>query len=611
MPDIDNPYVAFLASYGPQPSANNLYDEFVVATAAKTKCSPLEIKQPLVDEIVSLLRSDAPQSVILTGTAGDGKTYTARKVLEAISGGSVRWMTTQKTLDFFLSGRRIVFVKDLSELKEAEKDKIFPEICASLRGEAGADTWVICVNDGQLLRFFRDRSQSQADHALHARLREMLRLNRRDDPEHHFRMVNMSRQPHDAIVDQVFDQIVQSPAWNDCARCPVSNDPVARCPIRINLDLLATEASGSIRARLKDMIRIAAADGRHLSIRQIILLTVNLLLGDQKSGSALLTCSKARSRAAQGDYALTNPFANAFGDNLGIRQRRRYGAFAVLGDFGVGEETNNWFDGQLLRLPDDDNDGDTPIPDQPVYGEAIFAALKRAYRANPADKAAELRAAMVNQRRRVFFSLDPAGRAGTRSDPWRLTRYKHGGAWIRLLDALENDEPPPRDVVRRLVQGLNRMMTGSMTQTDKELWLTRPSGVYRGRETPLLITQIPARFASGQERLVLEKPRAKGAPPVLAIVRAAPQGDGRAHRASLALKPILFECLCRIADGALPASFSTQHLQDFERFRLTAATSYEREASQSQQTPSLSVIDTTESQLAARQIDVLDRMEAR
>jgi len=235
--------------------------------------------------------------------------------------------------------------------------------------------------------------------------------------------------------------------------------------------------------------------------------------------------------------------------------------------------------------------------------------VKRAYRTNPGNEAGPLRTAMIVQRRRVFFTLDPDGRGGTRSDPWRLTRYKYGGAWIRLVDALENDRPPPSKIVRQLVRGLNRMMTGSMTETDRVLWLTRPSGVFRGRETPLLIVQIPARSATGQECIVFEKPRAKGAPPVLAIRRAAPGPDGPAHRARLALKPILFECLCRIADGALPASFSTQHLQDFERFRLTAATSYEREARESQEVPSLSVIDTTDAQLAARQIDVLERME--
>ena len=94
-----------------------------------------------------------------------------------------------------------------------------------------------------------------------------------------------------------------------------------------------------MRARLKDMIRMAAADRQHLSIRQLLLLSVNILLGDRKPGTRalLLTCRKvAQSVQTTDEYAATNPYANAFGENLGQRERRQYGAFAVLSEFGVG-----------------------------------------------------------------------------------------------------------------------------------------------------------------------------------------------------------------------------------------------------------------------------------
>ena len=76
-----NPLVEFLASYGPQASSNNLYDEFVVNAAQKTGCEPLEIEQPLIGQVIKWLQEPSPKSIILTGTAGDGKTYTARRVM--------------------------------------------------------------------------------------------------------------------------------------------------------------------------------------------------------------------------------------------------------------------------------------------------------------------------------------------------------------------------------------------------------------------------------------------------------------------------------------------------------------------------------------------------
>src|SRR5690606_8196807 len=91
-----NPLVDFLASYGPQASSNNLYDEFVVEAAKRTGCAALQIDQPLTAELVAMLRSETPRCVILTGTAGDGKTYTARKVAEALTGEARVWSNTQK-----------------------------------------------------------------------------------------------------------------------------------------------------------------------------------------------------------------------------------------------------------------------------------------------------------------------------------------------------------------------------------------------------------------------------------------------------------------------------------------------------------------------------------
>ena len=40
----------------------------------------------------------------------------------------------------------------------------------------------------------------------------------------------------------------------------------------------------------------------------------------------------------------------------------------------------------------------------------------------------------------------------------------------------------------------------------------------------------------------------------------------------LALRPTLVECLLRIADGALPASFSSECQREVERFQLQVAT---------------------------------------
>ena len=80
------------------------------------------------------------------------------------------WTNTQKTFDLPLpsrSGRRIRFIKDLSELNENDKDEIFPVDPGIAPRRGHVDLFVICVNDGHLLKFLRDREGEGDD--LHQR----------------------------------------------------------------------------------------------------------------------------------------------------------------------------------------------------------------------------------------------------------------------------------------------------------------------------------------------------------------------------------------------------------------------------------------------------------
>ena len=591
-----NPLVEFLGSYGPQPSSNNLYDEFVVAAAEKTGCDPLEIDQPLIGTLVALFRSETPVSVILTGTAGDGKTYAARKLVEALAEREAMWTNTQKVFDLPLprrARRRIRFIKDLSELNDSDKDEIFPSVRDSLLGE-GADLFVICVNDGHLLKFFRDRERD--GDGLHQRIADMLREDEEHDPSGHFHLFNMSRQSHQHLVDKIIDEIVLHPGWSACTGCPALVSVENRCPIRCNLDILRKTDGASMRARLKDMIRMSAADRQHLSIRQLLLLVVNILLGDRKPGAALLTCRRARRRASNNDYAATNPYANAFGENLGQRERQQYGAFAVLSDFGVGFETNNFFDHSLLW-------GSYELPQCAFYGDRIFDSLRERYRANPDANVREFTRDIVDQRRRLFFSIDPdadENLGSQRRDPWNLSVFKHGADYIRLATALSSDRAKvPQQIRRALVKALNRMMTGEMTNTDDRIWITEPSGVYRGRKIPLLVQHAGSK-SKESTHASLPKTEGNGKPPVLTI---APFGRSELC-VNLELRPTMVECLLRIAEGALSASFASECLQDVERFQLRATTAV-LEASGSRLPPPQQ-IGMTGGTLHSRPIDIMD-----
>ncbi|MCY4543387.1 MAG: hypothetical protein OXB95_13500 [Rhodobacteraceae bacterium] len=550
---IKNPIVEFLASYGPQASSNSLYDEFVVDTARRTGCQQLEIHQPLIGELKALFETK-PVSVILTGTAGDGKTYTARKLLEAMSGSKDKgWSNTDQRHSLDLpgdAGGKLWFIKDLSEFNERDKDEHFEAIRDSLLGRSN-DVYLICVNDGHLLKFFRDRQDR--DEGLGLRISQLLQTGCREDAKGGFQLINMSHQAHLEVVDRILEEFEDHPDWRKCAGCPANSQDEHRCPILRNLDVMTMKGEATMRARLKDMVSMAAADGRHISIRQIILLMVNILLGDRKYRGRLLNCSTAQWRAKVKDFESSNPYSNVFGTNLGQTQRQQYWVFEVLGQFGVGSETNNHFDENLLR-------NDPTLPRCSTFGDRLFRGARKQYREDTSTFGPSFRDKMVDQRRRLFFSIEPEVDTNRPfASPWNLTRFRHGATYIQLTDTLERNRSLPARIRRPLMRGLNRMMTGQLTKTNDRLWLTEPSGVFRGQGLPLLVAKLDSHFPPSFK---LAAGGAGGKPPILRI---------EPGPVDLSLNPTMVECLLRVAEGALPASFSSECLQAITRFQLQAS----------------------------------------
>lgn len=560
-----NKLVDFLAAYGPTSDGNNMYDEFVVAAAMKAGVDPIAIPETRSAEIVLNLTAEQPRSVILTGTAGDGKTYTARKVLEALSGSAATWANTQETYEWTdpETKRSIVFIKDLSEIEPSIKGPLIARMIEAFTKPTSAEYFVLCVNDGHLLRTWEEHINGDPRGVqILANFRELLKDDQEIPPhDMAFRLINMSRTSHAATIDAIIDQVCNHPGWNDCAQ-ECSSRAAGNCPILINRDMLLKQESASLRNRLRALVEIAAADGQHLSIRQIIILIVNALLGDSKRPyqTPLLNCGRAEQRAAAGEYEHTNLYNNVFGENHPASRRLQHSAFAALSEFGIGFETNNFFDDQLI-----DADHNALPVDHPQYGTASYEQLRANYRENPSAHIRELRRALMAQRRRLFFEWPEPNRDMGDESPWQLTVHSYGNLYLNLLRMEDTRDAELFAVTRpKIIKGLNRALTGSLTETADRLWLTQPSGVYKGADVPILVAN-PIGWKSKPYSLQLMSPSRPGRSPSLQLIAAYPT---RRVLTTLPLTPTLFEYLMRVHDGALPMSFSNQCFQDVRSFQI-------------------------------------------
>ncbi|WP_293674775.1 hypothetical protein, partial [Thiolapillus sp.] len=394
-------------------------------------------------------------------------------------------------------------------------------------------------------------------------IEDMLVEERTRDDALNLSLYNLSRLDASEHFEELIEQVAEHPQWSQCNRCNMlKSDGSTACPIRINRERLRHGNGGSVfRKRLGELMKLARANRMHIPIRDLLLLGVNILLGDRQSGQVLLTCRTAKNRAQKEDYRLTNPYANVFGTNLSERQRQQYQVFNILEAFGIGRETDNKFDNLLIY----GSYSDSPLYADHVskdshYGVPAYEPYLRDYLEGARENIEAFMQALSRQRQRLFFSLPDESTL----DPWRLTVYQASGQFLDFVEGLKNGGNTSR-TIELLVQGLNRTFCGMMIDDGTELYLASSGGDGRGRIASLLNYDLPTtrhrrdpylNFSLGTD----------GVTPCLQIVDPAADGDGIVD--SLPLQLTHFEYLIRVANGSLPASFSRQCNEDFLDFKL-------------------------------------------
>ena len=575
-----NPLVDFLRSYGPTAASDALYDEHVQAEARKHGVDEIAISAPLVDEIGTLLKGDNPTNVVLTGTAGDGKTYHIRQVaLKHLGTRPEEWPGDDLVLKYRIpSGRELRVIRDLSELPESRKAGEIEHITRCLVGEDRQTVYLVAANDGQLLEMWRSTSQRQdppnaAQNRVYQLLSTMLREEREEDQRGtpNVRMYNLSRQPHPDMVDEAIEGLLGHPKWEEgCKGCDLFEGEKG-CPIRTNRSLLkgttASKEGQVFRSRVRDVIALAAANDQHVPLRQVLTLIVNIVLGDSEDqDSPLLTCARADERVRANEHSKTNPYDNAVGGNLAEDTRKRYAVFSTLESYGIGLETTNQFDELLLRRHPNSIAEQLERMDS-VYGEALFGKLRPEYVREPRERRnlKSFGKAMTSQRRRLFFQL-PESAATELESHWLLTVFHNGGDYLAFRNAVETgatDKIVP--ITRRIIRGLNRAQTGMMTEDTETLWLAGTVGK-SDDPTGRIFTSEEIYRPHGRGTFYIEviHNEKRNRPHIQVLARRFSTNGEKLK--PLDVRPLLFEYLLGVADGNLPSSFSRQCHQEVKHF---------------------------------------------
>lgn len=581
-------WIRFLRSYGPVTINEGMYAENIAKLASSYDIPELRFPHPLQAKVFDSIDPSMGvlTNLVLTGTAGDGKTWLCYRLWEKCGGDITQ-------LNEGLSYRRlnvetpsgpatIHFIFDLSGLAP-DKDQpwepgrlnLLKQLASSLRGE-GTDYFVVACNDGKLVHINQRLTCEFADESIRQMrtdFDELLATNGHELPGRRLLFLNMSGVKSAELYRLASEAILSRPEWG-CFNT-LAEDPAygSASPLRKNYQILRDPLFSS---RLLALFELCDANGFHIPIREMLMLLVNALLGHPKAGQHVMNANDIRRIVSTGTTALAAIHRNVFGDNLPAQKCDEMQVFNYLALFRLGQETSNEIDNLLLfgkEIPALRAHYEELISSDTLYGEnPVFESLRKAYlEAEDFDLLKEeFLDELSNERRRLFFRIPDKDQDQLKL--WNLTSFQSAGKYRQmLLGPLAEGKPVSVSVIEDVVRGLNRAWSGLLIDDGTHLHLTSGLDFTTSRISPIALHKVPVQRNYYLEQISIEADAAGF--PVLFVYLL---GEKVPYRLNL----LRYEFIDRVAQGSLPNSFSRECYEDVVAFKSRVLAVWQRKTSE-------------------------------
>jgi hypothetical protein len=571
-------WIKFVREYGPVPTKDNLFDENLRRRSQRLGIRPVVFQHPFEESVLGHFdQSDPdPVSVILTGTAGDGKTFLCGRVWEKLGGDPLAWNGKSTHFQLTLStgpasshSRLLHIIRDLSAWVPEQgapwpddKRALMIRFAKSLFNPVTSEIFLIAGNDGQLGETFRRLADDPDINRAWGAIEDLLVADVRERSGTRLKLVNLSRGSSVEMFDRTLTAFLAHEGWQLCYEQTIGPDELfgAHCPIRKNYELM----KGSlIRKRLSDLLELCDQNSLHVPIRQVFILLANGILGHPDVKDCLMTAEDVPGILAAGARHKASLYNNLFGGNLSERRRSNSVIFDYLERFQIGMETSNRFDNILIfgeSHPNLQKQFERFLRSDEFYGaDAAFMSQKREY-VEGADENTETAQMfldlLVSQRRALFFKIPDA--EAEELNLWELTVFRYGGEYLtHVLNTLRKGDSVRRNILARIVRGTNRIFTGMLLGSERDMLLASSANLSQARVCRFLDDKVSVALRRGERvEIVLEN-----AQPVLRV----DLGDGLGCTFPLTLTR--YEYLSRVAEGALPNSFSKECFEDLMAFK--------------------------------------------
>lgn len=560
MSAVKSNWISFLRQYGPIPRNDNMYDETIQMILKKKTVSPIKIDMEYLEEIVENFSSPSPSSIILTGTAGDGKTYYCREVWKKLGGTETQWDKGDKRNELVVNNIRVIFIKDLTELLEEEKEEL-SSMADSIMGLETKTVFLVAANDGELLETWKKINQSSNVVTTKQCIEELLIEGKKLKSGFHLLLYNLSKTNSARLLPKIIKEVLNNPGWEECTNCAYNNPDDTACPILENKRRL--DEDSLITKRLVDLLTLCEINEIHMPLRQLLLLVTNMLLGHPKVKGRLLNCNDIAKLNKNNTTYLASIYRNIFGENLSERKRNITDIFVTLNKFGIGLETNTLVDNILIFGEDDSDYYDLYerllLLDEYYGADKVFISEKKAYLEGDISDKENFLDLLKSQRQRLFFVIPED--LEDRLKLWKLTTFQFAGEFLNEVYRVSKSKKRIKPhYVTRIVKGLNRINTGLLVQNNDHLILSTSGSHSQAKISRVLedlISVTPKRgeyikFELGEEeeKIYLSVSFSNESLPV-----------------KLNLQLVRYEFISRVAEGALPGSFSRECYEDILAFK--------------------------------------------
>jgi hypothetical protein len=560
-------WIKLLRGYGPLAGNNATEAENVDSYTKLLKMERLSFRHPARDQLDARLLNVAAEqrpTILITGTAGDGKTTLCYEILTILTGSKPASMAPDGIETFnILDGSQLDLIRDLTGWRKRNADNTLTddrvkqlELIASHAAGGAHRPTIIAVNDGQMHEVYRALPKYASENLCRF-FAEAVRLHSHGLSESEslplFYLIDLSSITSEVLMKECINTILMRGEWQCLAG--EAGDPLfgPESPFAANYKILSLP---HIQERLCDIARLADACHFHMPIRAILMLLSNALLGHIGTKDGLLKPNTETRRLLKNDHqrAAGAFHRNLFGHNLSDIRRNKHSVYRFLASLQIGNETTNDIDELLIfgDLDDDTKDLHAQlVANDPYYQRShLFGhEVARYIRGELSDRQEldQFLNLLANERLRVFFHASQE--AIEDEHLWCTSAFHHAGKYIReFLKPVRAGESIHVVRLNSLITGLNRIWTGAyVANTEQEIFLASGLDMTTSPVSDILLQSIP------KSSVKVEANRNKL--PCLKITH-----NGRSF--SMVLTLMRFEFIQRAYEGAMPGSFSREACED-------------------------------------------------